>query len=245
MNLLFKALTDHPGRVLAGLLLVTTFALFQLVDFHGKRIRLSVDPSVGRLLPADDPDRVYYERIRHIFGSEESVVVAVATEDSFSADSLARVERMTERLQALPGAHSVLSLTTAESLRADEAGIEFTGGDDRDFTDPAVRERLRADILDNPVYRGTLVTPDSRVSALVVNFKGLDDGEFVEKDIAAAIRSIADEEGGDATVWVSGSPIIKAALSKALMDSFHITVPAILAMVSALMLVAFRSVRAV
>ena len=245
MTLLLKALTDRPGLVLTGLMLVTALALFQLVDFQGKRIRLSVDPSVGRLLPADDPDRVYYERIRHIFGSEESVVVAVATDDSFSAGNLARIERMSERLQALPGAHSVLSLTTAESLRADEAGIEFTGADDRDFTDPAVRERLRADILDNPMHRGTLVTPDSRVSALVVNFKGLDDSEFVEKDIAAAIRSIADEEGGDATVWVSGSPIVKASLSKALMDSFHVTVPAILAIASILLLAAFRSIRAV
>jgi hypothetical protein len=62
VNLLLKALTDRPGLVLAGLMLVTALALLQLVDFHGKRIRLSVDPSVGRLLPADDPDRVYYER---------------------------------------------------------------------------------------------------------------------------------------------------------------------------------------
>ncbi len=244
MNRVLQTIVGFPGLVLTGLLLITAIALSQLVD-HDGGIRLSVDPSVGRLLPADDPEREFYDRIRHIFGSEESVVVALATDDSFSVDNLSRIERMTGRLQTLPGVHDVLSLTTAKSLRADEFGIEFTGGGDLDFTDPVVRERLRADISDNPMYLGTLVSRDGRVSALVVNFKGLDEGDFIEKGIAEAVRSIADEEGGDATVWVSGSPIIKASLSKALMDSFRITVPAIIAIVSVLLLVAFRSIRAV
>lgn len=245
MDRLLTAIVARPGLVLTGLLLVTVIALSRLVDFEGRGIRLSVDPSVGRLLRADDPDRVYYDRVRHIFGSEETVVVAVATDDSFSADNLARIQRITERLQKLPGVHSVLSLTTAKSLRADESGIEFTEGRDRDFTDPAARERLRADVMDNPMYRGTLISPDGRVSALIVTFKGLDDSDFIDEDIATKIRSIGDELKGDATVWVSGSPIIKAALSGALMDSFRVTVPSIIAIVSALLLLAFRSIRAV
>ncbi len=245
MNRLLTAIADHPGLTLAGLMVVTVLALSQLLGGPSGGIRLSVDPSVGRLLSADDPERVYYDRVRHIFGSEESVVVALATDDSFSADNLARIDRMTGRLQALPGAHDVLSLTTAKSLRADEFGIEFTGGSDLDFTDPGVRERLRSDIMDNPMYLGTLVSRDGRVSALVIDFKGLDDSDFIGKGIAAAVRSIADEEGGDATVWVSGSPIIKASLSKALMDSFRVTVPAIIAIVSAVLFMAFRSIRAV
>jgi len=242
---LLTSIVTRPGLVLAGLLLVTLIALSRLVDIEGHGIRLSVDPSVGRLLSADDPERVYYDRIRHIFGSEESVIVAVATDDSFTADNLARIGRMTDRLQKLPGAHSVLSLTTARSMRADESGIEFVEGRERDFTDPAVSERLRTDIRDNPMYLGTLISRDDRVSALVVTFKGLDDSAFIDKDIAGAIRTIADEAKGDATVWVSGSPIIKAALSGALMDSFRITVPSIIAIVSVVLLVAFRSIRAV
>jgi predicted RND superfamily exporter protein len=245
VNRVLTIIVRYPGLVLTGLLLITVLALSQLVDAETGAFRLSVDPSVGQLLPADDPDRDFYERARHIFGSEESVVVALATNDSFSAENLARIERMTERLETLPGAHSVLSLTTAKSLRADEFGIEFTGSGDRDFTDIEVRERLRADIMDNPMYVGTLVSDDGRVSALVVNFKGLDDAGFIENDIATTTRAIADEERGDATVWVSGSPIIKASLSKALMDSFRITVPAIIGIVAFLLLLAFRSIRAV
>jgi len=245
VNRLLTVIVRYPGVVLTGLLLVTVLALSQLVDLGSGDIRLTADPSVGRLLPADDPERVFYERARHVFGSEESVVVAVATDDSFSAENLARIGRMTERLETMPGVHSVLSLTTAKSLRADESGIEFTGTGDRDFTDPEVREQLRRDIMDNPMYLGTVVSADGRVSALAVNFKGLDDAAFIEKGIAATTREIADEERGDATVWVSGSPIIKASLSKALMDSFRVTVPAIIGIVALLLLVAFRSIRAV
>ncbi|MGB5622071.1 MAG: MMPL family transporter, partial [Gammaproteobacteria bacterium] len=188
---------------------------------------------------------LFYERVRYVFGSEESVVVALASADAFSADALGRIGRMTERLQRLPNVHHVLSLTTAKSLRADESGIEFTGAGERDFTDPVVREDLRSDILDNPLYRGTLVSDDRRASALIVYFEGLSDNDFAELGLTQQIYAIADEERGEARVWVTGAPVIKAAISSALMDSFRVTVPAIVIIVSVVLLLAFRSIRAV
>jgi len=245
VNSFSDAISRRPGLTLTGLLIVTLLALHQLVDFETGRVNLSVDPSVGRLLHEDDPERVFYERARHIFGSEESVVIALATGDSFSADNLARIEAMTSRLQALPRVRQVLSLTTAQSLRADEFEIEFTGVGERDFSDAEVRAQLREDIFENPLYRGTLVSHDGGASALVVYFKGLSDSDFIELGIAAQVRTIAEEERGDARYWISGSPIVKAALSDALMESLQRTTPAILAIVAGLMFLAFRSLRAV
>lgn len=245
MDRLSTTFARRPGLILIILSLITALAISQLVNFETGQLRISVDPSVGRLLPKNDPERLFYDRVRYVFGSEESVVVALASEDAFSAEALARVERMTERLQRLPHVHHVLSVTTAKSLRADESGIEFTGAGERDFVDPVVREDLRSDILDNPLYRGTLVSDDSRVSALIVYFEGLSDNDFADLGLTRQIYAIADEERGDATAWVTGSPVIQAAISSALMDSFRVTVPAIVVIVSVLLLLAFRSLRAV
>ncbi len=245
MERLSTTFARRPGLILIIVLLITGLALSQLVDLETGRLRITVDPSVGRLLPKDDPERLFYDRVRYVFGSEESVVVALASDDAFSAAALARVEQMTEGLQRLPHVHHVLSLTTAQSLRADESGIEFTGIGERDFSDPVVRERLRADILDNPLYRGTLISDDGKVSALLVYFEGLSDNDFAELGLTQQIYDITDEARGDASVWVTGSPVIKAAISGALMDSFRVIVPAIVGIVSVLLLLAFRSVRAV
>ena len=245
MEWLPAAIVRRSGLILAGLVLVTVFALAQLIDFETGRLNLAIDPSVGRLLPTDDPERLFYDRVRYVFGSEESVVVALPSADAFSAENLDRVERLSERLRDLPNVHHVLSLTTAQSLRADESGIEFTGMGERDFADPQVRELLRSDITDNPLYRGTLVSDDGRVSALVIYFEGLSDNDFMELGISERIYDITAEEAGDATVWVTGSPIVKAAIAEALLESFRVTVPAIVAIVSILLTLAFRSIRAV
>ncbi|MGB5587710.1 MAG: MMPL family transporter, partial [Gammaproteobacteria bacterium] len=245
MEQLLSLVPRRPGIVLGALILITALALIQLVDFRTGELHLAIDPSVDSLLPGDDPERLYYERVRYVFGNEESIVVALSSEDAFSAANLARVERLTERLEALPNVHHVLSLTTAKSLRADESGVEFGGMEERNFADPLIRERLREDILDNPLYRGTLVSEDGRVSAMVIYFEGLSDQDFVDLQIPQQIYAISDEERGDSTVWVSGSPVVKAAVSGALMDSFWITVPSIIAIVSVVLLLAFRSIRAV
>lgn len=245
MEQLLTLIPRRPGLILIGLVLITALALAQLVDFRTGEVHLDIDPSVDSLLPDDDPELVYYERVRYIFGNEESVVVALASDDAFSAGNLARVERLTERLEALPNVHHVLSLTTAKSLRADESGVEFGGMEQRDFNDPSVRGQLRSDILENPLYQGTLISDDGKVSAMVIYFEGLSDTDFVELGIPEQIYAIGDEERGDARIWVTGSPVVKAAVSGALMDSFWITVPAIVAIVSVLLLLAFRSIRAV
>ena len=56
---------------------------------------------------------------------------------------------------------------------------------------------------------------------------------------------LAPLEAGEAGVWVTGSPIVKAAIAEALLESFRVTVPAIVAIVSVLLILAFRSIRAV
>lgn len=245
MERLAHTIARRPGLVVFLLVVATALPLSQLIDFDTGKLSIRVDPSVGRLLPHDDSHRLFYDRVRYVFGSEESVMVAMASDDAFSADSLARIQNITVRLQQLPNVHHVLSLATAKSLRADESGIEFTGASTRDIKDPQARAQLRTDIMDNPLYRGTLVSNDGLVSALIVYFEGLSDNDFASLGLTQQIYAIADEERGDATVWVTGSPVIKATIANALMDSFRVTVPAIMAVVAALLLLVFRNLRAV
>ena len=245
MDKMLATIANRPGLVLAALLIITALAIGQLVDIRTGGLNLGIDPAIDRLLPADDPERALYDRVRHIFGSDESVLVALTTDDAFGAENLDRIVRMSKRLQKLPKVHDVLSLSTAKSLHADEFGIEFTGLEERDFSDPAERERLRSDIMDNPLYEGTLVSDDQQVTVLVVSFKGITDKEFIDLGISEEIYAITEEERGDASVWVSGSPVIKSAISVALMDSFSVMVPSILGIVSLILLIAFRSIRAV
>ena len=72
-----EGIPRRAGWVLAGTLGLTLLALAVLVDPHTGEIRLEVDPSADRLLPEDDADRRFYDRVRHLFGSDDQLVVAL------------------------------------------------------------------------------------------------------------------------------------------------------------------------
>ena len=63
-------------------------------------MRLQIDSSIDSMLPEGDGDRAFYDRARLLFGSDETILVALIADDVFSSDNLERIERLTRR----PGA---------------------------------------------------------------------------------------------------------------------------------------------
>ena len=85
--------TRRAGWLLALVLAITAAGAAQIFDPVTHQLRLTVDPSIDAMLPEDDADRKYYEHIRRLFGSDETVLIALMTDDVFSRESLDRVVR--------------------------------------------------------------------------------------------------------------------------------------------------------
>ncbi len=118
-------ITDHPRFVLLLVGAVTLIALLQLVDPVKRELKLEIDPSIDSLLPEWDPDREHYDRIRRLFGSDETILIALVAEDVFSEVTLRRIERLTKRLEREPDVHHVMSLANAVDLRTSDDSIEL------------------------------------------------------------------------------------------------------------------------
>lgn len=245
INRLLNLATLHPGRILAVVLALTLLALAGLVDPRSGEFRLSIDPSVNRLLPEDDPDRRFYEHIRRVFGSEDVVMLALASDDTrngiFTIDMIARVGRITEQLQELPGVDRVQSLATAPNLRADADSLDVSTLSEQVAQDPSVLVGLREAVMANPVYGGNLVSRDGRVAAILVQFKDLDDREFLAQNIDRRIRAIAEAERGSAQVWMTGTPVIKAETTRLLLAEMRFVLPAMLVVGALFLLLVFRN----
>jgi hypothetical protein len=205
----------HPLLVLAAVAAITAAALAGIGDPRAAARARWFDPSVDALLPGDDAERVFYERIRRLFGSDEAVLVALEG-DVFTPEGLARVERLTERLQALPRVERVVSLATVPHARADAEGIDVRPFADFGRDDPAGLDRLREEALENPLYRGTLVSEDARATILVVVFERMSDRRFLESGLAEQVAAAADGEAGTGQARITGGPVLKAATAAAL-----------------------------
>ena len=73
----YAYLMRHPKRFLALLLLITA-----ALAVPAARIR--IDSSVEGLIMEEDPDRVFFDRVKEIFGNDEILVVRWWTRRRYS-----------------------------------------------------------------------------------------------------------------------------------------------------------------
>ena len=245
---LWRAIPRRAVSVLLVLALPSVASLAALFDPATGGLRLHVDASADRLLPEDAPERAFYDRTLRLFGSDKALVVVIGAPDVFAAGTLARLVELTRRLEDQPGVASVLSLANAPNVRALEDDVvvepflaEIPG-------DPAGLVALRESVLGNPLYGGSLVARDGRATALVVRLRGLSDDEIMRGGIdlhilAEAEGVFAGEPGAE--VWITGGPHIQAEGARVLLSE-SVTLPlASLALLAAVLVLAFRTGRGI
>jgi uncharacterized protein len=237
-------LARHPLSTVIAVAVITAAALFSCLDPFTGRPRVQIDASIDNLLPPSSEDRAVFDRVRALFGDSEAVLVAVTLDPVFTPKNLARVGALNERFRELAGAERVFSLATAPNLLTAGSDIDV-----RTFTQQAEQEpgriaEFRAQLDGNPVYRGSLVSADGRTTAFAISFSGVGEQEFLAADYPGQIRAIVREICGDVPVWITGSPVLKAATTKALLDTLGFTIPLIFALMAVILMIAFRSIRA-
>jgi predicted RND superfamily exporter protein len=191
VNRLFFFGGNHPLLALLAVTGLTLFTLQGLVDLRTGEVRLQMDPSTAGLLPPEGPERELFEHSRRLFGTDESVVVALGADDVFRPEVLDRVVHMTRRLAEIDGVQSVLSLSTAQTLRSVSGDLEVAPVLEEVPRDREALESLRAEILGNPLFAGTLVARDASATALLVSLDRMSDTELIAREIDEKIMEAA------------------------------------------------------
>lgn len=245
MSRILSWVATHPLWVLLFVGAVTALALAGIVDPATGRVRLQLDPSAEGLVPAGDEGQKFLDQTRRTFGTDDSIVVVLAVENVFTAKNLATVARMTERLESLDGVSSVLSLSTASHVRAIDGDVEIGPFFEEPPTDLDEIRRVRDEVRGNPLYRGSLVSPNEQATAILVYFKRLSDREFLEARLDSRIVAAAEAAAEGATVWVSGRAHLQAKVSEALVSDLAHAIPLIFLSAGLVLLWAFRTIAGV
>ncbi|WP_238388350.1 MMPL family transporter [Sinimarinibacterium sp. NLF-5-8] len=241
MTRLIQALAARPFSIVLVVLTLTALAVATLVDLRTLQLRLHIDPSFERLLPAHSDDLAVAERVRQQFGETNPVLLAVGFENVYTAPVLAQIEELTQKLARIGGVRQVLSLANAQNPVTDEFGINLSSFAQQARDDPAAVQTFAQAIADNPIYRGTLVSDDGRVAIFVLTLEGIDEVAFRQQHYTEKIRSLAQQVTGSDQVWVTGSPVVSAATTDAIFHMLQFTIPAIFVLVVLVLVVAFRN----
>ncbi|MFI5315561.1 MAG: efflux RND transporter permease subunit [Myxococcota bacterium] len=245
MQRVFWLISHRPWLVLGAILSLTVLAAAPLVDLENRRLRLEVDMSTNRLLPENQPGRTFYDYVRKAFGSDETMVVALAADDVFTHDVLARIARIAERLATVEGVHHVVAITNVANVRGTEDGIDVRPFVKEIPTDPAELAALKREALENPIYAGNLVSRDAKTAAIIVEFLDFSDRDFIDKGIDDQIDKIAREEAGPVEVYVTGGPHLKVAQVRYQIGDLRSSVPLVVAALAIVLALSFRTLRGV
>lgn len=239
MSSLLSVPVRYPRTVVAVILAIT-------VGFGVFATRIRVNSSVENLLPHDDSARLYYEEVKHTFGSDEAGVVAVFAADVFAPETVRKIAAISEDLAGIDGVREVLSLATLKGVETDEWGAVRVGQLLHEPpADAAAARAFREKVLSNRFYAGKIVSPDETATGIVILFEPLTDEEFIDRDIDGSIRSVVARYEGPEEFAVTGIQTLKVNSARLMEQDLHRFLPISLVVVIFVLAWAFGTIRGV
>jgi predicted RND superfamily exporter protein len=270
LRTLSQAVTRRAPLVLAAVAATTLLALAQIVDVRTGRPRLVIDTSIEQMLPSGDERRAVYDRVRKVFGNDETLLLVVHHPAGvFREDVLASIARLTPRVENVVGVASVLSLSSAPNIRSVDGDLEIAPLFETPPSDPAALEELKREAFANPLFAGSLVNERGDTTSLVIQLLDIPEAEFTrlssadagwigkllglsepppeERAVDRQIQALAAEELGAAGVqhWLVGSAHIKAETTRTLVADLVRVIPLALLLIAVVAALSFRTVRGV
>ncbi len=164
-----------------------------------------IDPEVKNQLPPDMRARIHIDQIEKIFGGTDMIMLVMTADDVLSAATLKRMKKLAKKIERIKGVDRVLSLFTLKDIRAEG---------DRLLVDPAVkripkteaaREKLRAELRDNELVYGNVVSEDFKVAAII----GLLEADAEDEPTLEEMRQLEHDIPGPEKLYIAGMPYIR------------------------------------
>ena len=184
---------------------LTLFFLFCLRN-------LSVQTKLGDLTPQKHPYMEVQKKLMYVFGglNQVSIALVVKEGDVFNKDTLDKVVRITKKLYLLdgvnPGRIVSLAARKIKNTRAYEDGFEVKRLMRHTPDTDAEMERLKQNVIRNPMFYGSLVSKDFKATQIMVDFEP----EVTSRRIFEELEEIIDAERNINTdIYIAGRPILE------------------------------------
>jgi len=226
---------DRPKTVI-GLVLIVTF----LFASQFPKIKIDTDPE--NMLEADQPDRVFYDRVKKEFGIHDLIVVGIVDEKGmFRPESLERVARATSEILKIKGVviEDVVSLTTTDNVKSSGGILDIHPVMREVPRTPEAVDQLRRDITENPFLHEKIASADGTAIALYIPIRKKD----MSYRIAGKIETILKREllPGQ-TYHLAGLPVAEDTFGHEMFLQMAVVAPVAFMAVMALVFLLFRRI---
>ena len=240
----FAGIYKHPYIVVFIIGIITLFFALQLP-------RAELDNNNIRFIPEDDEARLTSSYIDDTFGSSLFILVALERKygDVFEAGFLNLIREFNRRIEDFEIVGNINSIVSSDYIFAegDAIIVEKLAGDDFAGTQAEIAV-LKQKLLSWDIYRRSLVSDDFMATQILIPLTISDEQASRPEvvDVFIDIREIAKETfRHSADVYVTGIPIISAAINEAMSDDLKTMIPLVILVVLLVLFFSFRNFTAV
>lgn len=221
------------------ILLVSAITVFLAIQIPGIRINSDVVSS----LPDDDPHAALFKKIGSTYGSNNTGMVIIETENVFTTELLEHVRQITDTLKEIEGISSVTSLTNIMYINEGENGMEVGPlVDEYDLPDtPDEMALLRERVFSDRNVRGTIVSEDA--TSTIVVFSLLDDANI--HSLASLVKEKTGSLNLPEKIYYAGSPMMVSSISHLIASDLTRLLPIAFLLITLVLFLGFRSLRGV
>lgn len=236
MNKFAQAIIRYRTLIIIITILLTIFFGIGLT-----RIRINSD--ILTYLKPEDPIVKLFNRVGDEYDGNFLVMVGIETDDIFAASSLGLIRDLTESYRELEGVKSVMSLTDVLDIRKNEGMLEIGRLIDKDNIPQSPEEikRLKEYTMSKELYRGRLVSEDSRITLIVCRITH----DVNRAEVGKKIRKITEEKGNNGKFYYSGIPIQILDMQEVILGDVIKLVPLVSLVIVVILFFSFRSARGV
>ncbi|MBN1573811.1 MAG: RND family transporter [Deltaproteobacteria bacterium] len=223
--------------ILIFVFIVTVFFAFQLKD-------LRIDNSVEGFVVDDDPDKIYFEKFRETFGSDELIIIGFEVESVFDSEFLSLIDKITRKLEKYKYIDEVISLTNVKEIRGSEGLLEVNDLINHVPTSEEEMKRLMDAVYENPLHLNYLIDEKERVTAIYAILPEKKIEERLKEKMVEDVREMLNEVVPDnIDFYVAGTPPIKRDMGSFLKRDQMVFTPLTFFLMALILYLAYRSVK--
>ena len=212
--------------------------------FFGNEIRsLKIDADIVRSLPDEDPDAKLLKKIGKNFGGNNMGVIILETDNIYQTSVLKHIQIITDTLANIDGITTVSSLTNIINIKGGDYGIEIGKlVDEYELPEsPKDFQLLRNNILNNEMYKGSIVSEDETSTLIIFSLDNDFDVTTVAKNVIQKTEALNLPE----KLYYIGSPMLVTYISDLMRKDLTNLLPLAFLVIAFILFLSFRSISGV
>lgn len=215
---LSSLIVKYPRINLIILSLITLFFCYEL--FH-----LQFDTSLSAFVIRNDPDMVYYNKIKEIFETDETIVIGFKAKNLFGKEDLEFIKRLSEKIENIDYVRNVRSLTTTSRTITTPEMFEVKALVEKMPQTEEESNALKKLATTNYLYLKDLASTDGKFGSLLVEIKSTSNNQKQHtKEVVDKLKNLLKEESKktDYKLYLGGDAIINYSLGEYMKTDFFV-----------------------